>query len=268
VPQNWQEQEQALLDAFIENNTTTFCGRKPLLETLKQHLLSRRLCQLGIVLTGESGSGKSAVFSMVNKMMQQEDCFILAHSAGISPRAKKVADLLKIWNNLLRKHLGIDQVMEDTSPSHPSPFGEGPGVRSETPIEELQKLFTELLQMASTKKRVVLLIDALDRFEPTARAQYLSWLPSTMPQNVRLLCTAITGTEKKAVQYHKGLTAKSIDTFTSAEAKEMLDALCFGSTKTLPSKIEMIILEKKRADGQPPPPALVAKPCREYADGH
>jgi tetratricopeptide (TPR) repeat protein len=250
VPQNWQEQELALLDAFIENNTTTFCGRKPLLETLKKHLFSSESANWGVVLTGESGSGKSAVFSMVNKMMQKENCFILAHSSGLSPRAKKVADLLKIWNNQLRKHLGIDQVMEDTSPIHPSPFGEE-GVRSETPIEELQKLFTKLLQMASAKKRVVLLIDALDRFEPTARAQHLSWLPSLMPKNVRLLCTAITNTEKKAVQYHKGLTAKSFDSFTSVEAKEMLDALCLRQHKNLPAKIEKIILEKKRADGQP-----------------
>jgi tetratricopeptide (TPR) repeat protein len=250
VPQNWQEQELALLDAFIENNTATFCGRKPLLETLKKHLLSNDSANWGVVLTGESGSGKSAVFSMMNKLMQQENCFILAHSAGISPRAKKVADLLKIWNNLLRKHLGINQVMEDTSLSHPSPFGEGPGVRSETPIEELQKLFTELLQLASAKKKVVLLIDALDRFEPTARAQHLSWLPAVMPQNVRLLCTAITGTEQKAVQYHKGLTTKSIDVFSSKEAKEMLDALCARQHKSLPPKIESIILDKKRADGQ------------------
>ncbi len=253
VPKNWQEQELALLDAFIEYNTSTFCGRKPLLESLKQHLLSENSANWGVVLTGESGSGKSAVFSMVTKTMQHENCFILAHSAGISPKAKGVADLLQIWNKLLAVHLGIKEELKDDTKSTDdlsARLTSEQGKASVTPIEKLQEKFQELLQLVSAKKRVLLLIDALDRFEPTARAQHLSWLPGLMPQNVRLLCTAITGTEQKATKYHKGLKAKSIDIFTTAEAKEMLDALCQRQHKSLPGKIEKIILEKKRADGQ------------------
>jgi tetratricopeptide (TPR) repeat protein len=254
VPKNWQEQEMALLDTFIENNTSTFCGRKPLLETLKKHLLSGDSANWGLVLTGESGSGKSAVFSMLTKIMQQENCFVLAHSAGLSPRAKNVADLLQIWNKQLADHLGIKEEFKDLvnyADDLTSRLTGEQDKASHTPIEKLQEKFVELLQMVSASKRVVMLIDALDRFEPTARAQHLSWLPSLLPQNVRLLCTAITGNELKAVKYHNGLAAKSIDIFSTAEAKEMLDALCLRQHKSLPAKIEKIILDKKRADGQP-----------------
>jgi tetratricopeptide (TPR) repeat protein len=271
MPQNWQEQELALLDAFINHHThittfigekgeehvPTFCGRKPLLEELKQHLLSADAENWGLVLTGESGSGKSAVFSMVHKMMEKGDCFILAHSAGLSPKAKHVANLLKIWNNLLRKELGMKQVMEeDTSPPafllNERREREGIGSKApETPIEQLQQQFAELLSMTAKNKRVVLLIDALDRFEPTGRAQAMSWLPALMPRNARLLCTAITGTEERAVKYHRGLQSRSIDLFTPEEAKEMLSALGRRNHKTLPAGIAKLILDKKTNNGLP-----------------
>ncbi|TSA27605.1 MAG: DUF4062 domain-containing protein [Bacteroidetes bacterium] len=269
VPQNWQEQEVALLDAFIEGHThvttfvtdkgeehiPTFCGRKPLLDELKHHLLSEDAAHWGLVLTGESGSGKSAVFSMVYKMMEQEKekYLILAHSAGLSPRAKHVADLLQIWNNELRKHLGIEQ--EATEPEqevNPEIALSGEQEKAPaTPIEKLQEKFMVLLGMAAAQTRVVLLIDALDRFEPTARAQHLSWLPALMPRNVRLVCTAITGTEQKAIKYHKGLKDRSIDIFSEPEANEMLLTLCKKQHKTLPEKIERVVLEKRRPDSKP-----------------
>ena len=267
VPKNWQEQELALLNAFIEQHThitttvkdgrslkvPTFCGREDLLKELKKHLLSDGPGNWGLVLTGESGSGKSAVFSMVTKMMQQENCFILAHSAGLSPRAKKVADFLQIWNKQLADHLGIKEELNDVTKADDdfaSRLAGEQGKETTTPIEKLQEKFLELLQKVSAEKRVVLLIDALDRFEPTARAQHLSWLPSPMPQNVRLLCTAITGTEKKATQYHNGLIDKSLEVLSPQEASEMLLSLSQKQHKTLPGKVENILLEKKRSDGQ------------------
>jgi len=268
VPQNWQEQELALLNAFIEQHThitttitdgkpeqvNSFCGREELLKELTMHLLSDDYDNWGKVLTGESGSGKSAVFSMVCKLMEErKDCFVLAHSAGLSPRAKSVADLLKIWNRQLAIFTGLEEEVSDeiyTDDLHSFQMPGQPNMPQATPIEKLQEKFLELLQIVSAKKRVLLLIDALDRFEPTPRAQHLSWLPTVMPKNVRVLCTAITGTEQKATQYHKGLTSKSIEIFSKEEAQEMLNALCKKNHKTLAEKVRRIILEKKREDGE------------------
>ena len=267
VPQNWQEQELALLNSFIEQHThistfitdkgteevQTFCGREKLLLELKNHLLSLNPYNWGHIITGESGSGKSAVFSKVYKNMKQEDCILLAHSAGLSPRAKHVTDLLQIWNTMLCDFLNIRyEQTENEATDHFEAGLAGNQKKSPIiPIEKLQAKFLEYLTQAAKRKRVVLLIDALDRFESSAIAQYMSWLPSEMPQNVRLLCTAITGTEQKAVHYHKGLTAKSIDEFSKEEAEEMLFSLCKKQHKTLAAKPTQIILEKKRKDGRP-----------------
>jgi len=253
VPKNWQEQELALLEAFIETNTQTFCGRKPLLVELINHLLSDDTAIWGLALTGESGSGKSAIFSMMNKMMDQEECFILAHSAGLSPRAKSVANLLQIWNRQLSDYLGIQQeLIQETQRGEDltTPIAGQKGKTTAISIEKLQETLLNLLQLTSAKKRVIIMIDALDRFEPTARAQHLSWLPAMMPKNVRLVLTTITGSEQKAVKYHKGLKERSIEVFSPDEAKEMLQALCKKQHKTLPEKVVKAILEKKRDDGQ------------------
>lgn len=140
------------------------------------------------MLTGESGSGKSAIFTMVHKIMEEEDCVILAHSAGLSPKAKHVTNLLKIWNNLLRKQLCLEQIMEETKKiDDRKGLAIGNEKALETPIEQLQLQFAKLLRMVASNKRVVLLIDALDRFEPSGRAKAMTWLPSLMPGNVHLL---------------------------------------------------------------------------------
>jgi tetratricopeptide (TPR) repeat protein len=255
VPRNWKEQELALLDAFIERHTAIFCGRNKLLTEIKEHLLSREKENWGMVLTGESGSGKSSVFAMVKKTMDHEDCFVLAHSAGLSPRAKNVIDLLLGWNTQLSKYLGIQEEagekVDEFKRLELSPEGR---VLEETAISEIEKIqerFRELLFTLAEKQQVVLLVDALDRFEPTDRARFMTWLPTVMPGNIRMLCTAITHTEEKAIQYHNSLFVKSLDYFSKQEAKDMLDALCQQQHKTLPGKVTTTILEKLRADGQP-----------------
>jgi len=263
------EQELALLEAFIEEHThitTTytekceeqvhsFCGRKKLIEELREYLLSNDKGKWGLVLTGESGSGKSAVFSMMYKTMMKEDCLVLAHSAGISPGAKSVAELLRKWNRQLREFLGIkyekeeqEQEIRGFNEQHLlTGFVQKTGPRLE--IEKLQERFVELLLQASEKKRVILLIDAYDSFEPSQRAEYMTWIPESLSKNVKVLVTTKTGTEKNAVQYHKGLITKSIDNFTEEEAREMLHSLGKKQHKRLPKAVEKEILEREREDG-------------------
>ncbi|MCF7859115.1 MAG: DUF4062 domain-containing protein [Candidatus Cloacimonetes bacterium] len=271
VAKNVYEQEVLLLDAFIEDHThvtiiktdtgekevSTFCGREELIKELREHLLIEDKEKWGLALTGESGSGKSAVFSRVHRLMQEEDCFLLAHSAGISPRSRNVADLLHKWNWQMSKFMGIEYEMDKPKQidriilDNPNlRQGELDSLKPEFEIEEITNKFKELLFTIAENEQIVILIDALDRFEPTARAQNMTWLPQVMAGKVRVLCTAITGTEGKAVKYHAGkLLSRDIDHFTIAEANEMLEMLCIKQHKSLPSKVKKAILETKRDDG-------------------
>jgi tetratricopeptide (TPR) repeat protein len=260
VPKDWKEQEEALLDGFIEHHTEVFCGREGLLSEIKEHLLSPSNEKWGMILTGESGSGKSSVFSMTKKAVEKENCFVLAHSAGLSPRAKNVIDLLQIWISRLSKTLGVEDDSENMLKTEHDPmqkldftgFGmEGIDQPKQLPIEKLQERFRELLFTLAEKQQVVLLLDALDRFESTERAKFMTWLPVIMPGNIRMLCTAITGTQKDAVQYHNALFARDIDHFTREEARDMLQTLCKRQSKTLPQTVENLLLEKQQNDQHP-----------------
>ena len=258
---NVYEQEEALLDAFIEDHThittiktdngvekvPTFCGRDELLKELKEHLLNADADKWGLVLTGESGSGKSAVFSKIYRMLQREDCVLLANSAGISPRSRNVADLLQRWNRQLSKRL----CKECEAEINPTDEFDLKGISSQQKekkpaIEELQQKFKELLFTVAKKEQVVILIDALDRFESTSRGIYMTWLPLVMPCKVRMLCTAITGTDVKAVQYHRELVSRDIDHFTQEEAEVMLEMLCRKQHKDMPVEVKNTILNKRR----------------------
>ena len=273
APKDQHEQELSLMEAFIEEHTHisttitekgeeqihTFCGRKNLIRELREHLLSSDKDNRGLVLTGESGSGKSAVFSMMYKIMIKEDCFVLAHSAGISPGAKSVMALLQKWNRQLSGLLGISEEKERQEQEQEKEIrgteeqrlysGDIEKSAPKTGIEKMQERFVELVYQASESKRVVLLIDAFDRFESTSRAQYMTWLPDSLSFNIRVLITAITGTEKNAVQYNKGLVTRSIDHFTDEEAREMLHSLGRKQHKSLPPAVGKEILEKLREDG-------------------
>lgn len=252
LPKTWQEKEAALLDAFIEDHVSSFCGREELLEELKGHLLGAT-GDWGMVLTGESGSGKSAVFARVHRTLQAEDCLILAHSAGISPRSTAVQGLLQIWIPQLYRWLGFEgDPLEDFLKSADSrdQFTEGAEGKKRLPIEKLEEKLRELLTAAAQKTKVVLLIDALDRFEPTPRAQHLSWLPPVLPPNVHLLCTAITGTETQATGYHKALFTKSLEKFSSPDAAAMLSTIMVQQGKELPSEVVTALLGKVR-EGKP-----------------
>jgi hypothetical protein len=153
-----------------------------MIEELRDHLLADKE-KWGIILTGESGSGKSAVFSMMYKTMIREDCLLLAHSAGISPTAKSVAELLKKWNRQLKEYLGcIEEELEPEQgirgiEEQRIPGEESQKLSQKTGLEKFQEQFSELLPDIG-KKRVVLLIDALDGLSPH-RGPNMTWLPQT-----------------------------------------------------------------------------------------
>ena len=89
VSAQWQDQENAVLDQFIETQCRDFVGREETVEHLRRFALSPDQDGEGwcVSVTGPSGSGKSSLFAKMHRVLREEDALILAHSAGISARS-------------------------------------------------------------------------------------------------------------------------------------------------------------------------------------
>lgn len=188
----------------------------------------------GACVAGSPGSGKSALFSKMVRILGKEGMFVLVHAAGISSRASQVDTLLRRWIGELARQLKL----EDPSA----------GIEKR---EDLEKTFAELLSRAAAAQRVVCLIDALNQFERTISARHLTWLPKSWPGNARLIAFAIPGTETEALKNRSRLEIVPLPLLYEIESREIAHTVCRRYHKTINLEVLGILLAERLPDGSP-----------------
>ena len=161
-----------------------------------------------LVVLGDSGSGKSAL--LANWLARYSSCCPDAHGphkqalwlklkALFGFRAKKEPGTVAIqhfigasaysadWVAMLRRIMGELRRRFDID-------GEIP-----TKPDDLRAQFVNWLHVASTRGRVVLVLDALNQLEDTDVAPDLTWLPHAIPANVRLIVSTLPGRSMDAL---------------------------------------------------------------------
>ena len=205
--------ERSSLEDFVADRARDFVGRQSVTAHLADLCVSpatRDGAPWGICVTGEPGSGKSALFGELLRRMKDTDVFILAHAAGASPRASSVDAMLRRWIQELGSALGIGDVnlAENTDP------------------EIIEMAFGSLLGQMASQRRVVILIDALDQFKKTSRGKLMTWLPPLWPANARLVATAIAGGASKVLAERPGVEVLPLPPLDASEARGIIDAAC------------------------------------------
>src|SRR5207248_1251501 len=137
------------------------------------------------------------------------DAFVLAHAAAASLRAVSVDAMLRRWIGELAAALETDA-----------------GLAENADAEAVEATFAGLLGRLAQRRRVVLLIDALDQFEPTPRGRYLTWLPRAWPANARLIATTIPGDASKALAERAGVEVVGVPPLDADEAHAIVAAVC------------------------------------------
>ena len=252
----WEEQERAGLAEFIEHRSRGFTGRADVLQKLRALATdSTEAPPTGPatsstetpatetpkhrntgLLTGRPGSGKSAVFAQLHRDLEKDSSLlILANAAGGTQRGSSVDSMLRRWIGELAVAAGV----ENPLPANAS-------------NDDVEKAFYSLLHRVSAQRRVIVLLDALDQFEPTPRGRHITWFkPQQWPPNARLIATATPGPASAALLKGSGTAELDLPPLTAADAKAIGTHVWGRYHRTLNPAVLAVLIEKNLPDGTP-----------------
>ena len=234
VEPTWSEIERSALADFAEDRARNFVGRKDTIARLMQLAASPagRADPTGVCITGEAGSGKSALFGELHRRLQGGDAFVLAHAASASVLAPSVDSMLRRWIEELANGLGIiPQLPEDAN------------------ANAIEDRFSSLIEQMARRRRVVVLVDALDQFEPTPRGRFATWLPTPWPANARLIVTAIAGEGSGDLSRRPGMSALALPPLDAGDARGLIEAICDRYHRTLEPEVVDALVAKAAPNG-------------------
>ena len=226
---DWRDTERWVLESFVEDRARVFVGREQEIRDLHAFATGPdSQAGRGRCLIGDAGMGKSAVFAQCYRSLAADDgCVLLAHAAGVGPRSTEVSAMLDRWSGELARLLG----REDTTAEDDS----------DNAVEER---FSHLLQLACERMRVIVLIDALEQFEPGRRSRYLSWLPAIWPANARFIATSQPGWAERALAHRPDIHAVRIGPLSRSDAREIVRQVCAGYGRVLGERAVAALLAR------------------------
>jgi len=171
---------------FMDSRTRMFIGREDIIGTISRYICNAENHK-PLLITGEPGSGKSAVIAIVAKknMASYNTGTTVVRFIGASPDS---LDINKLVPGIIREIASHFLLIVD-----------------ESRIEDQHKLydyFKELLFTAGNIGGLFLFIDALNQLKPVYDPCYLTWLPKYLPGNVKIVLSSIEDEfSKNAVKY-------------------------------------------------------------------
>lgn len=229
-------EEWKLLESFISANMENFLGRKELLEKLSQFILDNRSASSilkgvnGIILSGDSGSGKSYIFSALydklNKLSDEYSLFILPHSAGISPQSVKVKEMIRNWSFIIKSFLKEDVDNIEVNPEN----------------------FKQLLLKVQAKGYFpVILIDSLDSFLSGDLSEIFNYIPYNTP----FVCTSLPAYVNSIIKNHGNYRLMNIDSFSFEDAVSVIESSLRKNYKELSENLKKEIINITSENGTP-----------------
>lgn len=195
--------EKSYHNRFMDSRTRMFIGREDIIGKISTYLGDTEIYK-PILITGEPGSGKSAVMAVAAKQntAANKNGSTIIRFIGASPDS---LDINKLVTGIIREIAFNFELTID-----------------EARIEEQHKLyeyFREILFTAGETGNLTLFIDALNQLKPVSDPYYLTWLPKYLPGNVKIVLSSLEGdfTDNAAKYELPFLTVEKLSTENSSE---------------------------------------------------
>jgi hypothetical protein len=165
-------QEQITHEEFGKKRVDGFEGRVDILAAIKNHIdgVVDTDSRSPLVIYGPSGCGKSALIGKAVQDAGNKD--VIYRFIGATPESTDLRSLLENLCNEIKLAFGFDL--------------EVPG-----DIQAFREAFSQFLSVVPDNRRLVIFLDALDQLNTADNAHALNWLPRELPDNVRMIVTAL-----------------------------------------------------------------------------
>ncbi len=166
---------------FMDSRLRVNVGR----EQLHKHLMTyvRGNLTVPCLVYGPPGSGKSAAMALVAQSLTtscddlqrtkaDSIALVIPHFVGASPASTSLRSLLYRFCSILKREFDL--------------YGDVPAE-----INKLIVTIADFIRQIPADRPVVFLVDGLNQLDENDNAQYLFWLPWTLPSHVKFVASAI-----------------------------------------------------------------------------
>lgn len=189
---------------YCKEKARHFYGQTELVDKVQQYLGSETSKPL--VVYGEAGSGKTTLLSkiateVVNQSRGATICAV--RYLGFTPKSSDIKQVLITLCQQLTRALGRKAV--------DLPYD----------CKDLQRYFSELLSSVPKGLNIVIFLDSLEKLIPEYNAHYLSWLPTQLKSNIKIIVSThptkhklldrLQGEIIKDVSYMLGVTQMPVE---------------------------------------------------------
>jgi hypothetical protein len=250
----WSQVERRALGEFVVDRARGFVGRVATMARLESVAESPPGADdvWGICVTGDPGSGKTAVFAEVFKRLRANQVLTLAHSPGASTRGTSVHFMMQRFCLEFLEHPDAVHLFRYTAEGEPIEKELVGAVFSPNAQEKhIYTLFGLLLSRMAERQRVVILIDALNQMEPISTSRFLGWMKENRPGNTRLVTTAVEGGASEVLREHAAIEWLPLPPLDEREARSIVEGICARYHRNLEPAVLNALVSKRGRDGVP-----------------